>query len=142
MKLTCSRKLNLSKHRRLIRVLYYLNLPISANSLSLVSSASEPVGAFSFLHLMIKPHTPAPRANEVIFPSIEEMGDAVSLLVKQRPVVIAQGSVRRREFDFALFVIGVVGHQTHFSNLLETELGSFVACMRAHIQSKGMRLSS
>jgi len=38
------------------------------------------------------------------------MGDAVTLLVKQRPVVIAQESVRKHEFCFASFVIFVVGH--------------------------------
>jgi len=59
---------------------------------------------------MLNPHPPAPRADEVVFPSIEEIGDAVALLVKQRPVVIAQDGVGSHEFGFAPFVAEVIKH--------------------------------
>jgi hypothetical protein len=42
------------------------------------------------------------------------MSDAVALLVKQRPVVIAQESVRKHEFGFVPFAGGVVGYQMLF----------------------------
>jgi hypothetical protein len=61
---------------------------------------------------MIKPHTPSPRANELVCAGVKEIGYAVAFLVKQRPVVIAQEIVRKHEFGFAPFADGVVGHQS------------------------------
>jgi len=61
---------------------------------------------------MLNPHPPAPRANKVVFVSIEEMGNAVALLVKQRPVVLPQERVGKHEFGFEPFGVGVVGHQS------------------------------
>ena len=63
---------------------------------------------------MVKPHTPAPRANEVISASIKEMGYAVTGCVKKRLVVIAQGSAGEHEFGFAPFEIGMDGHDEIF----------------------------
>jgi hypothetical protein len=33
----------------------------------------------TFMHLMIKPHTPSPRANEDIFTSVEELSNMVDI---------------------------------------------------------------
>ena len=66
----------------------------------------------TFLHLMINPRPPAPRANEVVCAGVKEMGDAVALLVKQRPVVLPQERVGKHEFGFEPFGVGVVGHQS------------------------------
>jgi len=63
---------------------------------------------------MLNPHPPAPRANKVVFASIEEMGDAVALLVKKRPVVIAQDGVGKHEFGFTPFAGGLVDHIVSF----------------------------
>jgi len=63
---------------------------------------------------MINPHPPALRADEVVCAGVKEMGYAVALLVKQRPIVITQDGVGKHEFGFAPFAVGVVGYQMLF----------------------------
>jgi hypothetical protein len=46
------------------------------------------------------------------------MGDAVASCVNQRPVVLPQERVGKHEFGFAPFVIGVIGHQKQFKELV------------------------
>ena len=65
----------------------------------------------AFLHLMIKPYAPSPCANEIVCASVEEMRDAVTRVIKQRPVVLSRDRVGKHEFGFASLSDGVFGHQ-------------------------------